>query len=354
VPAALAEHWQKIAVAIVPVAAALGTLLKWGWAPIRWLLAQFRRPVKFGSPSRDERPLRFVLNDQQSFWGPARSGDRAGTQVAGHWHVTNVSDRDVVILGARLANHVAQIANVATESPIADRYGVRTFDSRNAIPANRMSEVTANLFFFPAICDGHDPLIADVIFIDNYESEHVVRQARFRPIKPASSTSNPDGKSVGNKPADPPAQVLNLQVGESGPLFRTTGRGLHDIRRTFNIKLSNVHPTNTATNCKVHITKIEPQTEFDGPWSLTQGLTLAAGDYEFIPLATFGEARNPESYNCADSFFTVHVEGTCPLLDADKEYFFTMRATAVDIPMCEIRCKVWVGDDGRFHIEQCG
>ena len=143
-----------------------------------------------------------------------------------------------------------------------------------------------------------------------------------------------------------------MQVGKSGPFFQTRGSGLHDIKRTFKIKLSNVHPANTATNCKVHVTKIEPQTEFEGPWSLTQGLTLAAGDYEFIPLATFGEARNPGSYNCADTFFTVHVEGTCPLLDADKEYFLTVRATAVDTPLCEIRCKLWVGSEGRFHIEQ--
>ena len=87
---------------------------------------------------------------------------------------------------------------------------------------------------------------------------------------------------------------------------------------------------------------------------MTQGVTLAAGDYEFIPLATFGEARYPVSYNCADSFFTVHVEGPCPLLDADKEYFLTLRATAVDTAMSEIRCELWVGGDGRFHIEQCG
>jgi hypothetical protein len=42
------------------------------------------------------------------------------------------------------------------------------------------------------------------------------------------------------------------------------------------------------------------------------------------------------------------------LLDADKEYFLTLRATAVDTAMSEIRCKLWVGGDGRFHIEQCG
>ena len=166
VPAALAQHWQTIAGAIVVIGGALATVLKWGWAPIRWLAAKFRRKP---SPLH-ERPLRFVLNDQRSFWGQAGSGDQAGTQVYGHWNVTNVSDRDVVILGARLANHSAQTTVVLTKNPVPDRFGVYTFGSRNPILANRMSEITITLFFFPPICDGYDPLTADVIFTDNYET----------------------------------------------------------------------------------------------------------------------------------------------------------------------------------------
>jgi hypothetical protein len=61
VPAALAEHWQKIAGAIVVIGGALGTLLRWGLAPIRWLVAKSRRapPAREFSPP-DDRPLRFV------------------------------------------------------------------------------------------------------------------------------------------------------------------------------------------------------------------------------------------------------------------------------------------------------
>jgi hypothetical protein len=180
VPAALAEHWQKIAVAIVAIVGAVGTVLKWGLAPIRWLAAKFRAIQRQPSPL-DERPLRFVLDEGRSFWGPARNGDQALTQVAGHWDVTNVSDRDVVILGARLANHSAQTTLVLTKSPVA---GVRTFGSRNPIPANTMSEIMITLFFCPPICDGYDPLLADVIFTDNYEGQHIVRQVRFCPIRP--------------------------------------------------------------------------------------------------------------------------------------------------------------------------
>jgi hypothetical protein len=176
--ATLAEHWQKIAVAAVAILGALGSLLKWGWAPVRWLLAKFRAPKS--EPSyKEERPLRFVFDEQQSFWGPLRRGDRTGTQLAGHWNVTNISDRDIVLLGVRLVNHRAEMAQVLTP----DAAGI--FSSRNPISAHQMSQVTTHLTFFPAICDGYDPLIVDLIFTDNYESEYVIRQARFRPLRPA-------------------------------------------------------------------------------------------------------------------------------------------------------------------------
>src|SRR5258708_16904327 len=195
VPAALAEHWQKIAVAFVAIVGAFGTVLKWGgsvlrWglAPIRWLAAKFRATQERAPSPLDERPLRFVLDNQRSFWGPAGSGDQVGTQVAGHWDVTNVSDRDVVILGARLANHSAHTTVVVTKNPVG-----HTFGSRNPIPAHRMSQVMMTLFFSPPISDGYDPLTADVIFTDNYEGQHVVRQARFRPIRPAPTTLDAKG-----------------------------------------------------------------------------------------------------------------------------------------------------------------
>src|SRR5262249_622356 len=58
------------------------------------------------------RPLRFVQNEQQSFWGPSGSGNKPGTQVAGHWHVTNTSDRNLVLLRVRLDGYSSAFSNV--------------------------------------------------------------------------------------------------------------------------------------------------------------------------------------------------------------------------------------------------
>jgi hypothetical protein len=148
--------------------------------------------------------------------------------------------------------------------------------------------------------------------------------------------------------------VLALEVGETGPFYSTTGSGLHDIKRTFNVKITNVHPYTTATNCKVHVIKIEPEdNEYKGPWLLKEISSLAAGDHDFIPLARYGEARNPKDYNCADTFFTTFFGSPGhPAFDINHPYIFTLRATAVNSPRCEFRCKLWVDEDGRFRIEK--
>jgi hypothetical protein len=124
-------------------------------------------------PDRD-RPLRFVQNEQQSFWGPSKRGNELGTQVAGHWHVTNTTDRDVVLLRVRLDGYRSTFSHMATE-------GIRESSSTHPIPAHRMRGVSASLTFFPPIVSGTEPLVADVIFIDNYEDEHRTRST-FRLI----------------------------------------------------------------------------------------------------------------------------------------------------------------------------
>jgi TIR domain len=122
-----------------------------------------------GSLARQDsnRPLRFVQNEQQSFWAPSKRGDEPGTQVAGHWHVTNTSDQDVVLLRVRLDGHTSAFGNIATEG-MTDGL----FSSTHPIPAHRMLRVAANLFYYPAIISGTEPLVVDAIFTDNYEQEH--------------------------------------------------------------------------------------------------------------------------------------------------------------------------------------
>ena len=55
IPAQLAEHWQKIALGVVAIGGAIGSVVKWGLAPVRWAASKAR----FRSP-RERADLRFV------------------------------------------------------------------------------------------------------------------------------------------------------------------------------------------------------------------------------------------------------------------------------------------------------
>jgi hypothetical protein len=165
-PAETFGYWQTIFGAAGSIGLSVLAFLRWGLAPFRRLASKIwsnkKQPV--------ERPLRFVPNERQALWTTGSVGSRQVTQVHGHWHVTNVSNRNVVLLQVRLANYEAEYSRVATKGPNPET-GSPTFDNRNPIIAGRMSEVIAHFTFSPPICDGHEPLVADVIFTDNYEDE---------------------------------------------------------------------------------------------------------------------------------------------------------------------------------------
>lgn len=126
---------------------------------------------------KKERPLRVVQVDSTSFWGHMRRGSELGTQISGHWHVTNTSLRKLVLLKVRLVGYDAATSHVVTEGPDGV-YGSRIIRPR------QITAIAVNLSYFPPIIVGQKSLVADVIFTDNYEDEHRVSSAKFKPIRP--------------------------------------------------------------------------------------------------------------------------------------------------------------------------
>jgi hypothetical protein len=166
--AALADYWKSIAGAAAVLFGAIGAILKWGRKPLSWMRS------KVLARTVDEKgPIRFVLDEQQSFW----STNVQNTQVAGHWYVTNSSEKSVALLAVRMPNlPQPQFSRVSTQ-------GERTFELANPIAPGRMSEALTTLTFIPPIShDEKNPLITDVIFTDNYGDEHRIRRVSFRPL----------------------------------------------------------------------------------------------------------------------------------------------------------------------------
>jgi hypothetical protein len=172
--AEVAGHWQTIAVAAGAISAAILGALRWGFAPISWLISK----ISAGRKHREDRPLRFVLNERQSFCAECKQGEERGTQIVGMWDVTNIEDHDFVLLQGRVEHHFSRQTVLITLDPSGN---TQMFSSRNPIRAGSMSEVSATFLIYPPIHKPGKPLVLDVTFTDNYGDEHRLRKVRFRP-----------------------------------------------------------------------------------------------------------------------------------------------------------------------------
>ena len=180
--ASYVEDWKTIAAGVV-IFGAIGTLVGYGAAPFRWVWSKLTKIHKQEAVPKDA--LRFVQNEQRSFWGagsswgPGTSGKETGTHVCGHFHVTNiVKDWNFVLLQVKLAGYDHKHSVVATSG-----FRDRPYPALTPIPAGKTAQVNVNLFFYPAITQDTEPLIADVIFMDNYGQEHRV-PSTFRYVGP--------------------------------------------------------------------------------------------------------------------------------------------------------------------------
>jgi hypothetical protein len=170
----LATDWKTLS----GVAFGIGTALwRWGGRLWRWLVSKLRHEKPAAAPTGDA-PLIFVVEELCTVHGPLGAGDKTGTRVQGVFDITNDADRNLILLKVRLGNHTAYLPGLV---------GVRTKDSyaaKRAIPAHQMSSAMIELTFMPAIHRAGEDLIADVIFTDNYNGEHIVPSVRFRPSGP--------------------------------------------------------------------------------------------------------------------------------------------------------------------------
>jgi hypothetical protein len=149
------------------------------------------------------------------------------------------------------------------------------------------------------------------------------------------------------------SSALQIEVGETGRFsnFSREGMNLYKLTRVLNIKVENIDKRWPVTSCKVYIIGIEPS-EYSGPWILKEGFSLSAGEHLFIPLVSYGEAREPDKDPCGDSFMVIRVPEPSPKLSAHSCHVLTLRVTSLDTAPCELQCKLWVDQAGKLRIQK--
>ena len=151
--------------------------------------------------------------------------------------------------------------------------------------------------------------------------------------------------------------LLSLSTGESGPFFKTKGE-MYSTRRTYFLKVDNIDDERHVSEVKISILRMEPQDEYQGPWELESGFSLAAGDHKFIPFVEYGEANSngysSSAYSRSDSFFVILTKGGIgkqPLGPKAVPQTVLIRATGIGTAPCDYACRVWVQEpDGRLGI----
>jgi hypothetical protein len=151
--------------------------------------------------------------------------------------------------------------------------------------------------------------------------------------------------------------LLKISSREDGQYFKTKSENLYNTRRILKLKLENISGEHAVSQIKVTLLSIEPQSDYVGPWTLASGLTLAAGDHNFIPFVSFGEADSAANYSTSrydrsDSFYVFLTnDSNQPSGPKETPQYFHVRATGIGTAPCEYRGKVWVDkSDGRLRI----
>lgn len=156
------------------IAAGIVAAIKWGRELARrvWhFLTRFR-------PRVPRETIRLVPNTHRMWWGFGSISGKPAMQVVGHWHVTNIIDRPVMIPRAFLSRPRTEGLMV-----LVRQYNGRTF-GQYFIPAGATTELSADFWVTPPICREGEDFKAAVSVVDHFGNEHKVKGVVFRGREP--------------------------------------------------------------------------------------------------------------------------------------------------------------------------
>ncbi len=160
---------EAIAAAVTIIAGIAG-FTKWGRARCKklWrLLTRFR-------PRVPRETLRIIPDQHDSWWCVGSVDGEPAMQIASSWFVTNVSDGNVMLCQASIRKPKT-LGHVFIHPQLTNGYGTEL------IPPGRTLKATADFWIRPVVCEGHEALVVDVDFVDQFGNPHRVRRVVVSP-----------------------------------------------------------------------------------------------------------------------------------------------------------------------------
>lgn len=210
--------------AIVTIFFGILAAIKWG----RAILTKLWHFISRYKPKVPRETIRILPQIHGCWWGQGSVSGKPAMQVAGHWHVTNITGNEVLLLATCISKPRTD-GNILTRHPEENIFG-----GYPILPGDT-TEVISDFWVVPPVRNVGEDFKTSVVMTDQYGNEHKIKNVVFKgrspkepekkgpSLEPIHSISDPIEKEV--------VAVLKTEVNRYKDCGRRSG-GLGSIQTT--------------------------------------------------------------------------------------------------------------------------
>lgn len=153
--------------------------------------------------------------------------------------------------------------------------------------------------------------------------------------------------------------ALQFVFGIGGHYETRVANGLYKTTHTFLIGIKNASRNQFVSNCKVYLDIPDKDGSVPRSYLLVDTFTLNASEERFVPIVSYDEPATISSYKGSIIRLCIPVYGGFlnvgsgwPWQMPIGAYTFTLRATAKEVGVRDVVCKIWVDEAGKLHFER--
>ncbi len=193
----------------------------------------FYRKLTRYHPRVPGETLRLIPIPQHCWWGTGSSSGNPAMQLVCDWYITNITDQEVKICGARIRK-----PNVNGFMVVRHCNG-NIYGDYDILPHDT-TEGRADFWIQPPIKKVGEPVTLDLEFIDQYGNVHLVKKVKFRAPQPPQKVVEPPMESI-TSIADPVEKEVVTVLQDEIYRYKGCGRrsgGLGSVVLNYNGRIT--------------------------------------------------------------------------------------------------------------------
>lgn len=165
----------QVIATIVGLLTALGTIFGWFGKAWCWVSQLFKPKPPVGVVDVPSKTMVLIPVSRQNalWWTMGSVGDQHAMQIVGDLNVTNISECDVTVMGAKLRKPTAA-GHALVRAQDSDMY-----DTTYVIPRGAVSDLRFHFFVQPPACEKGKTFKGDVAIVDQFGNEHWLKGLEF-------------------------------------------------------------------------------------------------------------------------------------------------------------------------------